>query len=75
MTCAAVSWVTKPGPVRIGVAATGQQPVLRELGHDLHAQVALEVLLLVDREEHVAVVDRVQHVLATGRTSRSATVP
>ena len=51
VTCAAVSWVTKPGTGQDRLAAAGQQAVLGVLGDDEDAQVALQVLLLVDGEE------------------------
>ena len=44
------------------LAAAGQQAVLGVLGDDEDAQVALQVLLLVDGEQHRAVVDRREHL-------------
>ena len=53
ITCAAFSLVTKPGPVMDHAAR--QHVVLGVLGQEHDRQVALQELLLVDREVHLAV--------------------
>ena len=59
ITWAAVSLVTKPGP---GHHRAGRhQAVLVVERQQLDRQVALQELLLVDREQHLAVADRLQH--------------
>ena len=52
----------EPRPGQDRLAAAGQQAVLCVLGDDEDAQVALQVLLLVDGEQHGAVLDRRQHL-------------
>ena len=61
VTCPAVSCVDEPRTGQDRLAAAGQQAVLGELGDDEDAQVALQVLLLVDGEQDRAVLDRGQH--------------
>ena len=59
ITWAAVSLVTKPGPVITVPAGISAVLVVERQQRD--RQVALQELLLVDREQHLAVADRLQH--------------
>ena len=62
VTWPAVSCGHEAGTGEDRLAAAGQQPVLGELGDDEDAQVALQVLLLVDGEEDGARLDRLEHL-------------